>query len=157
MDDNSCLICYEDIDYNEKNYILYNHCYNNILIHNKCLCLWFLKNNNKCIICKEELNVHHNIVSDNDMYFVEYKDNYYDIIYPNDLCALPLISEMDESDNNINDIINVIRVYPMIRNSSNPHIFIQANNIFQRIIIRYYYIAICISSIGFFTYCLCTT
>ena len=89
MDDNICLICYEDIDHNTKNYIEYNHCYNNIIIHNKCLCLWFLKNSNKCIICKEELNVQHNIVNENDMFFVEYKDNYYDIIYPNDLSILP--------------------------------------------------------------------
>ena len=93
--DNICMLCFdsniilnEDISMNriiEHNELIeYKHCLN-IKIHPQCLCLWFIKHNDECLICRNELDVSHNAINDEKIFIVNtLADDFstFDIIYP---------------------------------------------------------------------------
>jgi len=59
---NECVICYNN---NKDEIINYKHCGKNLFIHPNCLLHWLFINKNKCIICRERMNVG---------YFINYKN-----------------------------------------------------------------------------------
>ena len=96
--ENICIFC-QDIDvknddnsmnmietngHNQNELIDYKHCLN-IKVHPKCLCIWFIKQENECLICRKKLDVSHNVLNDVNVFIVNIqKDDFsvIDIIYP---------------------------------------------------------------------------
>jgi hypothetical protein len=137
--ENRCILCYDkDITYydnsmnnienNENNenseLIDYKHCLN-IKVHPQCLCMWFIKQRNECLICRKKLDISHNVLNDTNVFIVNIqKQDYseFDIIYPFKCISIeyhksnrselpPLDVDIDirsytaiESINNINNI-----------------------------------------------------
>lgn len=82
-DDNSMNMI-ETIEHNQNELIDYKHCLN-IKVHPKCLCIWFIKQENECLICRKKLDVSHNVLNDVNVFIVNIqKDDFsvIDIIYP---------------------------------------------------------------------------
>ncbi len=97
--ENRCILCYDkDITYydnsmnnienNENNenseLIDYKHCLN-IKVHPQCLCMWFIKQHNECLICRKKLDINHNVLNDTNIFIVNIQKQDYseiDIIYP---------------------------------------------------------------------------
>ena len=61
-DDNSMNMI-ETSEHNQNELIDYKHCLN-IKVHPKCLCIWFIKQENECLICRKKLDVSHNVLND---------------------------------------------------------------------------------------------
>ena len=88
-----CILCYDkDVqDYDnsmniiENNELIdYKHCLN-IKVHPQCLCIWFIKQHNECLICRKKLDISHNVLNDANVFIVNIqKDDFskIDIIYP---------------------------------------------------------------------------
>jgi len=88
-----CILCYDkDVqDYDnsmniiENNELIdYKHCLN-IKVHPQCLCMWFIKQHNECLICRKKLDINHNILNDANVFIVNIQKQDYselDIIYP---------------------------------------------------------------------------
>ena len=71
-------------EHNQNELIDYKHCLN-IKVHPKCLCIWFIKQDNECLICRKKLDVSHNVLNDVNVFIVNIqKDDFsvIDIIYP---------------------------------------------------------------------------
>ena len=71
-------------EHNQNELIDYKHCLN-IKVHPKCLCIWFIKQENECLICRKKLDVSHNVLNDVNVFIVNIqKDDFsvIDIIYP---------------------------------------------------------------------------
>jgi hypothetical protein len=67
-----CAICLE-----EGNLILFNHenkC-GDIMVHDSCLTEWFLKNNNECIICRENLLNDYELLSSDEEVNIDIRNN----------------------------------------------------------------------------------
>ena len=82
-DDNSMNMI-ETSEHNQNELIDYKHCLN-IKVHPKCLCIWFIKQENECLICRKKLDVSHNVLNDVNVFIVNIqKDDFsvIDIIYP---------------------------------------------------------------------------
>ena len=82
-DDNSMNMI-ETSEHNQNELIDYKHCLN-IKVHPKCLCIWFIKQDNECLICRKKLDVSHNVLNDVNVFIVNIqKDDFsvIDIIYP---------------------------------------------------------------------------
>ena len=61
--DMECAICFGEGDL-----ILFNHenkC-GDIMVHDSCLTNWFLKNNNECVICRENLITDYELLSSDE-------------------------------------------------------------------------------------------
>jgi len=72
-----CAICFE-----EGNLILFNHenkC-GDIMVHDSCLTEWFLKNNNECIICRENLINDYELLSSDEEIIIDIRNNNMDNI-----------------------------------------------------------------------------
>jgi len=122
--DNTCIICYDNSMNNIENRELleYKHCLN-VKVHSRCLCLWFIKTNNECLICRNKLDVSHNVLNDTNLFIVNIqREDFteFDIIYPQ--------THMNDRDRRINirelpyldpSIINYTGIIELINNNIN--------------------------------------
>jgi len=61
MNDDECIVCYE-----KQNAINYTHKCGKYKIHESCLYNWLSLHNDQCITCREELNTHDFVLTDDN-------------------------------------------------------------------------------------------
>lgn len=134
-----CVICYEkeiitydtSMNHNYSNKLVdFKHCLN-IKVHPQCICMWFIKSKDNCVVCREKLNIDHYILNDHDTFIINAKNNDYtnfDITYPSkyikihdneDNFQLNQLILNDVSNLDIQNIRSYIEAAELINNINN--------------------------------------
>lgn len=115
MDENNeCIFCQDETI--DSPLVNYEHNCGKYLIHQKCLDNWFLKNNQSCIICRNNILSSDESISDdisNDSSYDTSYDTSYESSYDSEYQSVSFNNETilvsdPEENNNICDISNIL-------------------------------------------------